>query len=135
MKYRLIQIAALMGLTFAAATTEARPQAPTSGLYEGKIARSSPCRLGGGDKRLCQYLQVRLGSGGVIGGSIWAATTIYGSDGRNLYKFDANASSGEEWEKFSKGLSYLKVGADVRMKMSCGHPQCDIESLSLLGKR
>ena len=132
MKAQLIQVAALIGFISLSAVAEAKTEVVQSGVYEGRIIRSSFCDLPQGDKRMCQRITVQLGTAKVIDGSLWGgALTIYDSKGTALYKGDNNAGGGEGWEKFSKGIGYLKVGANVRMTLSCNRSHCDINQISL----
>jgi hypothetical protein len=131
MKARMVRILALISLTLLSVVTEARTEAPVSGVYEGKITKSSFCDLSQGDKRICQHFTVQLGTGKVIEGSLWQGGTIYSAKGSILYKVDNETSSGEGWERFSKGVSYLKVGNNVRMTLSCTRFHCDINQINL----
>jgi hypothetical protein len=132
MKAQLIQVAALIGFISLSAVAEAKTEVVQSGVYEGRIIRSSFCDLPQGDKRMCQRITVQLGTAKVIDGSLWGGVlTIYDSMGTVLYKGDNNASGGEGWEKFSKGIGYLKVGVNVRMTLSCNRSHCDINQINL----
>ena len=103
-----------------------------SGVYEGRIIKSSLCALSQGDRRMCQRLTVQFITGNVIDVSLWgAAVKIYDSTGTVLYDGDNNALGAEGRAQFSKGISYLKVGANVKVNLSCNHPGCETNSIAL----
>lgn len=132
MKAQLIQVAALIGFISLSAVADAKTEVVQSGVYEGRIIKLSFCDLPQGDKRMCQRITVQLGTAKVIDGSLWGGVlTIYDSKGTVLYKGDNHASGGEGWEKFSKGIGYLKVGVNVRMTLSCNRSHCDINQINL----
>jgi hypothetical protein len=81
---------------------------------------------------MCQRLTVQFITGNVIDVSLWgAAVKIYDSTGTVLYDGDNNALGAEGRAQFSKGISYLKVGANVKVNLSCNHPGCETNSIAL----
>jgi hypothetical protein len=82
---------------------------------------------------MCHQLKVKLATGMGVDGRLWGgAVKIYDPRGRYLYNSDADrdATSGEMREIFYKGVSYLRAGTAVRMRISCA-ASCDILAIQI----
>jgi len=119
MKIRVL-ITALTGLIFL--SIGIAQAVPADGVYNGKILKSSKCKLSTGDQRACWSLTVQLDSGKVMEVRLWGfGAVIYNSNGKVLYKgpFD---SEQDMKIKLYTAVGYLKKGVNVRMdNVSCGN--------------